>query len=311
VAWKNFGTKELNMNMNLNIKTLAKGMRVEDKAKLLFADRNKRGETSGKEGLLTPDEEKAIIDDAQDLHQITELNRLNKLFNMSSFLMLDIQTAYLHFKLAEGRLLNMLTGMILVGEGSDALGNAIYDLSSNGYSQEQLEDEKFQVEVDKKAEEFRKKYKRNGLTEIYDYFDPSVGDGSYFDTKTEVLSQPNPLLQRAFMMVIQEIKKFRKQIYNIEYIETKARIDLLSERDKRTLESFTNEIDDFVNLKDHLGLIKMFADFADKGMLKRDGLSEPKFLEAIKNMSKATRLSKKAKIKAESEIEEVIQKQSY
>jgi len=282
-------------------------MRVEDKAKLLFADRNKKAETQGKERLLTPDEEEALIKDAQDLHQISELNRLNKLFNMASFIMLDIQTAYLHFRLAEGRLLTMLTGMILVGEASDALSQAIYQLSTDGYTEEQLEDKKYQKEVDKKAEEYNKKYKKNGLTKIYDYFEPSLREG-YFSTKTGMLSQPNPLMQRAFMMVIAEVKRFKKQVYSSQYVETKARIPLLSDKDRETIRNFTEEVNNFVNLDSYLGLIQMYADFADKGMLRSDNLSEPKFLTAVKNMKKATKLGKKARVIVEVDIEEAMNK---
>src|SRR3990167_11129923 len=142
---------------NLNIKTLAKGMRVEDKAKLLFADRNKRAETSGQEGLLTPEEEKAIVQDAQDLNQISELNRLSRLYNIASYIMLDIQTAYLHFELAEGKVIAVLTGMIIAGEADDALSHAIHDLAYLGYTDKQLDEKKFQLEIDKKASKLREK----------------------------------------------------------------------------------------------------------------------------------------------------------
>lgn len=281
-------------------------MRVEDKAKLLFADRNKRAETKGKEGLLTPDEEKALIEDAQDLHQITELNRLNKLFNIASFLVLDIQTAYLHFRLVEGRLLTIITGMILVGEADDVLGHALYDLASQGYSKEQLEDNKIQDEVDQKAESYRKKYKKDGLTKLYSHFElPLVEDA----TKTEMLSQPSPILQRAFMMVIAEIRRFRKQVYTIEYVVAKAGIELLSETEKQTIENLSEEINKFVNLEGHLGLIQMFVDFVDNGMLSGTNLNEHKFIDSVRDMQKATRLRNKAKRNAKEEIEKVIQKQ--
>jgi hypothetical protein len=293
---------------NINIKTLAKGMRVEDKAKLLFADRDKRAETSGKEGLLTPDEEKAIIEDAQDLRQITELNRFNKLYNIASFLLLDIQTAFLNFELANERVLTVLTAMILVGEATDALGDTIYALATAGYSEEQLEDKTFQKEVDQKADDFRKKYKSTDLTKIYDYFEPSLRETSYFSTKAETLSQPNPLLQRAFMEAVKRVKQFRKQVYSSKYVESKAGMELLSERDRQTINGFTKEIDEFVNLESYLGLIKMYADFADKGMLRNEGLIEPKFIEAIKDMKKATRLGKKGRVITEMEIEDVIYK---
>lgn len=294
------------MNKNLNIKTLAKGMRVEDKAKLLFADRNKRAETSGKEGVLTPDEEKAIIEDAQDLRQIPELNRLNRLYNACTYLVLDIQTAFLNFQLANERVLTVLTAMILVGEASDSLGDTIYALATAGYSEEQLEDKKFQKEVDQKADEYRKKYKSTDLTKIYDYFEPSLRESSYFSTKTEELSQPNKLLQRTFMETIRRVKQFRKQVYCSKYVETKAGIELLSERDRQTIDRFTKEVDEFVNLESYLGLIKMYADFADNGVLKNEGLIEPKFIDAIKDMKKATRLGKKGRANAEIEIDNLI-----
>lgn len=299
------------MTKNLNIKTLAKGMRVEDKAKLLFADRNKRAETKGKEGLLTPDEEKALVEDAQNLHQINELNKLNRLYNTASFLILDIQTAYLNFKLAEGKLLTILTGMILVGEANDTLENVMCELTTQGYSKEQLEDKQFQDEVENKAQEYLKKYRSNGLTKIYDYFEPGLRNSNYFSTKSEMLSEPNLILQKIFMSVIAEVRRFKKQVYYCDYVEAKAKIPLLSERDRYTVESFTQDVNSFVNLDGHLSLIQMYADFADKGMLKSEGLTEPKFIETIKNMNKATRLGRKARTRAEIELEEVINKASF
>lgn len=294
------------MKKQLNIKGLAKGMRVEDKAMLIFADRNKRGETSGREGLLTPDEEKALIEDAQDLHQINELNRLNRLYNFSVFMMLDIQTAYLNFRLAEGRLLTILTAMILVGEGSDAFNWAIYDLASQGYKDGELEDKKLQEEIDKKAKELRKKYKAtDGLSKIYDYFEPSLRDSGYFSTGDDVMSQPNPLLQQALMQVVAEIKAFNKQIYQREYVEVKAGMGLMSERDKTKIDSYSNEINEFTSLEGCWGLIRMYPEFADKRLIRTEDLAEPKFLETVKDMGKATKLSEKEKEKAQLEIDNV------
>lgn len=299
------------MTKNLNIKPLVKGMRVEDKAKLIFADRNKRSETSGREGLLTPDEEKALVEDAQNLHQINELNRLNRLFNISAFVMLDIQTAYLNFRLAEGRLLNVLTGLILVGEANDAFDWVIYDLVSQEYKGEQLDDKKFQKEVDEKARELRKKYKGRELSKIYDYFEPTLRGDSYFSTQTNTTSEPNPLLQKTFMQTVGEIKAFNRQIYQHEYIETKAGMELMSDRDKIKITSFANEISEFVSLDGHLALIKMYAEFAGKCLLRTKNLTEPEFLKTIRDMGKATRLKDKEKEEAENEIENAVQKQSF
>ncbi len=298
------------MKKQLNIKTLAKGMRVQDKAKLLFADRNKRAETSGREGLLTSEEEKAIIDDAQNLHQISELNRLNKLFNVSSLIFLDIQTAYLHFRLAEGRVVTILTGMTLVGRASDVLSQVIYDLASQGYSDKQLEKHEFQKKVDQKATELNKKYKiKGGLADIYDYFKPSSRDGSYFSTEIKTKSEPNPLLQKAFIQTIREVKAFKKQVYQCDHVAQKAEMELLSDREKEIIKGFKKEIDNLINLEGHLGLVKMYGAFADKGFIRTTKLSEPKFLETVKNMEKATQLTREEKEKATVEIDELLERQ--
>ena len=306
---QNNGTPGLTMKNTLNIKTLARGMRAEDKAKLLFADRNKRSETSGKEGLLTPEEEDALIKDAQELHQINELNRLSRLYNIASLIFLDIQSACLYFRIAEGRLVTILTGMILVGESSDTLGQAIYDQALHGYTEKQLEEKKYQDEIDLKAAKLRKKYGGNGLSAVYDYFEPSLRGGSYFSAKRKVeVSQPNKLLQKAFIQTIKEVKRFNKQVFQWNYIESKAGIDLLSDRERKIISGFQKDINDFVNLGGYLGFIQIYVEFEDKKILKFEKLEEPEFTSVIKDMKKATDFSKKTRNRAREEVENIIQR---
>lgn len=297
------------MKRQLNIKTLAKGMRVQDKAKLLFADRHKRGETSGREGLLSPDEEKALIKDAQDLHQISELNRLNRLFNIASLLLLDGQTAYLHFVIAIGKLDMILTGTTLTGNLGDATDHMIYDLAARGYTSRQLKEEKFQKEIDQKAIELRKKYGvGDKLVDLYDHFSPPLRAESYFSEKTKIESEPNQPLQMFFMLAVKRIKDFRKQVYQSDYVVELARMGLLSEKEKESLKDFNKEIDRFVSLKGVYRQIKLYGAFADKGLIRTTNLSEPRFLKAVKDMEKATQLTSKEKEKAKSEIDELLEK---
>ena len=54
----------------------------------------------------------------------------------------------------------------------------------------------------------------------------------------------------------------------------------------------------------------MYAEFTDKGLLKISKLEEPRFISFVKGMKKACRLTKKGKVMAESEIEDVIHKKS-
>lgn len=293
----------------LNIKTLAKGMRVEDKAKLIFADRNKRAETSGKEGLLTPEEEKALIEDAQDLNQIKELNRLNTLYRLASFMYLDIQTACMQFQLSERLLTTVLTGLVLVGEANDALNAAVFELTTKGYDDKQLEDKEVQDAIDKKANDFRKNFKRGGLSKNYDYFEPHLREGSYFSTDPgSETSQPNTLLQMAFMKTIRDAKGFKKQVFQWKYVESKAGFDLLGERERERIDGFIEEINQFINLEGPLCLVTLYVEFLDKGLLKYTNIQEPKFITSVRDMKKVTRLGKNTKEIARKEIDEAINK---
>jgi hypothetical protein len=299
------------MQKQLSIKTLAKGMRVEDKAKLLFADRNKRAETSGEEGLLTPEEEKALIEDAQNLHQIGELNRLNELYKLASFITIDIQTSYLHFRIAEGRIFTILTGMVLAGEAHDILKRVIYDLASNGYTEEQLDEQNCQDEADEKAYKLWKKYKGEGMSDIYNYFEDQPINDSYFSTKNELLGQPNMLLQKAFIQTVNEVKKYKKQVFQCNYIKSKAGMELLSDMQIGEIERFTKEINFFINLEDYLGLIKMYWEFYEKGYFKDKEFFEAGFMDAIKDMEKYVSLSGEEEEKAKKDIDEIIYKLNH
>lgn len=283
---------------NLNIKTLSKGMRVEDKAKLLFSNRNKMAETEGKERLLTADEEEAIIKDAQSLNQITELNRLNRLYNLATYILLDIQTAYLHFKIVEQKLIAVITGITLTGELHDSIDHLIYETVSK-----EFEDGK---EVDEKASELRKKHMHKTLSSLYDYFEPAHRDKSYFTTDDDSNSEPNRLLQQTVMQAVDGVKKFKTQVYTYKRVEKKAGIELLGDRERKMIKEFRDEMDTFIKLEDFYSIISIYPEFAEKGLLRTSNLHEPKFIASISDMKKATRLSKKHKKKLEKELDELI-----
>lgn len=111
------------MAKTLDIKRLAKGMSLQDKAKLLFADINRQAETSGLERILTPEEEDAIWKDAQKHNQTDELHRLNNLYLLANLLLGDIQTAYLNFRIANMGLIGSVVMMSLLNSLREIISN--------------------------------------------------------------------------------------------------------------------------------------------------------------------------------------------
>lgn len=293
----------------LNIKYLAQGMRVEDKAKLMFADRDKRAETQNKEWILTPEEEDALVRDAQELHQINELNRLFRLYNASCLMIVDIQTAYLNFLLAEEKLEAALTIIIFVNEGKDKLERVIKDWILGGYTDEQLENKEIQDKVEQKASELRKKYlEDSGSTGELDYFSPPLKEQGYFyvGTLENLEVEPNRHLQKHFMEVIKRAKEYKRQVYMCDYLSEKAGFELKNDREKETIDEFNKGIAEFERLELPFGFIKIYSDLAEKGLGKMTNLIEPSFLESLKDITKAININEEEQQEAQNEITELI-----
>jgi len=288
-------------------------MGVEDKAKLMFADRDKRAETQNEEWILTPDEEDALVRDARELHQISELNRLNRLYNAVNLMALDIQTAYLNFLLAEGKLEGILATIIFVSEGKDKLQRVIRDWVFEGYTDEQLENRETQNKVNQKAEELRKKYEvESTTTNEFDYFSPPLREQSCFSVDTlEGLSlEPNQHLQKLFMEVVKRTKEYKKQVYICEYLSQKAGFELLSDRQKETIEKYDTDINNFINLVAPSSFVKIYSNLASKELIKTANLTEPKFLDSLQDMAVATSLSEQEHQEAQKEITKIMEQQT-
>jgi hypothetical protein len=275
--------------MKLDLKKLSKEMSLKDKAKILFADHNKRVETAGMERLLTPQEEKAIVEDARTKNQVGELNRLTELFNLSGLILLDVQTAYLQFLLKRSHLEQVITGIMITNEVDDTLNSLFYDLKTLEVS---LDGEK-----EKSYLELKNKYLNSKIYSQYGYFtiDP--------ETKRR---QPNKLLQIAFMRLVERVRDFRRMIYTLNYIIQLAEIDFLADEKKKSLTDFETEVDDFYNLEGLLNVLRSYRNFADKNLMETGNLKEPGFIEAIRDPEKASELTDDDKAKAEEQVHEIL-----
>ena len=75
----------------LNLQKLSKGMNLNDKMKLLFEDTNHTAVSQGKETLLTPQERDSIIEDARRNDELREIRRVNELYILSNYIVIDIE----------------------------------------------------------------------------------------------------------------------------------------------------------------------------------------------------------------------------
>ncbi len=275
-------------------------MSLQDKAKLLFADRNKKADTAGLERLLTPEEEEAIIKDAQKNNQIAELNRLSRLFNVASLLTLDIQTAYLSFSSALWKLHGIIMAMSVKSRADDIIGQMIYDLATSKEKDEKKRDEL--------SKELEKKYRNTEVFKMYDHFTPAY---SLDEPKVKTAPEPNIYLQLTFINAVERLKDFRRIIYQLNYVVKLAGIDFLGDKEKKKIKEYEKELEDFIKLDGLLGVIRLYRAFADKKLMRTANLTQPTFLDVIKDIEKAIQLTHEEIQKAEAQIEGVLAKADF
>ena len=276
------------MAKTLDIKRLVKGMSLQDKAKILFADRNKKAETSGFERLLTPEEEDAIIEDARKYNQIGELNKLNDFYLMANLLLADIQTAYLNFWLSEYKLEQILTAIFVGERAKDVLYQIIYDFAKGDKE---------------KAKELEKKY----IDELYLKTFLSKHLTSFWDKDSEV----NMGLQRHLIDAIERLKKYKKIRYQLDYVvNERASIDFLSDKQKQNLKEHDNALKRFVDFGETLAPLKMLKDVFIEHKTIGDLKVSQEFFNIVKNTNKAVRTTIKDKEEAREQIDDILNRKN-
>ena len=272
------------MTVIFNIGESAKDMSLEDKAKILFADRNKQSETSGLERLLTPKEEITILEDAKKNNQIEKLNKLNSFYFMANFLLADIQTSYLNFWLAEYKLEQILTTIFIIERGKDILYQNIYELTNGDIE---------------KGKEIVKKY----MDQFYSSTYLNEEMSSFLNENGEV----NRELQRYLTNAVKRFKEYRKIRYQLDYvINEKAGINFLGRQQKQDLKKHDNSLKAFISSEGALTPLKRFGDvFLNRGA-REDLETNQEFFRIVKDINKAVEITARDKKEAEGQINNIL-----
>lgn len=272
------------MTVIFNIGESAKDMSLEDKAKILFADRNKQSETSGLERLLTPKEEITILEDAKKNNQIEKLNKLNSFYFMANFLLADIQTSYLNFWLAEYKLEQILTTIFIIERGKDILYQNIYELTNGNIE---------------KGKEIVKKY----MDQFYSSTYLNEEMSSFLNENGEV----NRELQRYLTNAVKRFKEYRKIRYQLDYvINEKAGINFLGSQQKQDLKKHDNSLKAFISSEGALTPLKRFGDvFLNRGA-REDLETNQEFFRIVKDINKAVEITARDKKEAEEQINNIL-----
>lgn len=260
-------------------------MSFQDKVKLLFADWNLRKGTHGKERLITLQEEKAMIDDIQKKNQIDAYNRLVDLYNMSNFLVLDIQTSILSLKLSMEKIRAQALAIVLHGQSIDQLETLIFTISDS---------------QTKSIKELEKKIKTNTWNGLLSLFQPQDGPES-LETR-----EPNHNIQMLFERLVKSTKALLRNLYSSAYIIEKSQIDFLRMEQQELILEAKEQIRYVEELDGLLGILTIYKKHYELGLMRKENFTRPIFLEMMLDYKKVFQLTDEEKSEVEAEIDKYI-----
>ncbi|MCX6734513.1 MAG: hypothetical protein NTZ25_01220 [Candidatus Peregrinibacteria bacterium] len=270
---------------DFNFKKMAPDMSFQDKVKLLFADWNLRKGTHGKERLITLQEEKAMIDDIQKKNQIDAYNRLVDLYNMSNFLVLDIQTSILSLKLSMEKIRAQALAIVLHGQSIDQLETLIFTISDS---------------QTKSIKELEKKIKTNTWNGLLSLFQPQDGPES-LETR-----EPNHNIQMLFERLVKSTKALLRNLYSSAYIIEKSQIDFLRMEQQELILEAKEQIRYVEELDGLLGILTIYKKHYELGLMRKENFTRPIFLEMMLDYKKVFQLTDEEKSEVEAEIDKYI-----
>jgi hypothetical protein len=108
------------------------------------------------------------------------------------------------------------------------------------------------------------------------------------------------------MQAIQLLKDFRRVVYQLEYIVKLAKIDFLGDADRKKLKEYEKQVASFIKLEGLHSTVNIYKIWADKELMKTEGLTQPKFLDTIRDIEKSIQLTPEDKRLAEAQITNLI-----
>jgi hypothetical protein len=258
-----------------NIKALAKGMSLKDKAKLILADHDQQCISQGKDRLLTSDEEAAIERDCRKRGEMGRMNEFYNYYNLKNRAMVMTHAYTVQLDLALTRIEMLSLGITDVFREERTLKSILSRVSK-------LKGEdarKLTKEIETEADAAMNKSV---------CFYPFSGD---FDLECEDL-EPNVAMQRFFTSALRVNKELRKAMYMVGYAERKAGMSFPCSIEEATFKSAKYELDKFENMEGFLGIMLGLYGMAVKdNWIRKDDWAEPLFLDLVMDPKKTLQLT--------------------
>jgi len=277
----------------LNIKKMVKDMSFKDKAKILIANENHKYDSQYKDHLITSGEEDIIVKECREKGQITELNRLIRLFNLTTLAIGDVMTASLQLELTITRVNMYVYSIYIYGQIKDSFDR----ISSSIKSKKNKEITEVAHILEEQAKEYSDKYS---------FFYPSEDkidlDDSAEKEKCFKVREPDKLLQKLFVKVLNAYKHLKKTLYIIEFLSIKGDMNFVSKKDEMFLEKAKELLKIVEDLDEFLCILKVYQVFVEEGLIKDKDYVEPCFIDLLVDYKKALELTDEERLEMEEKV---------
>ncbi|PLX26813.1 hypothetical protein C0583_05975 [Candidatus Parcubacteria bacterium] len=286
------------MKSKIDFKNLSKNLPFKEKVELLFANNN--SVTDGGERIISVLEQERLENGiCTTPREVEEYNKLIAFYNSFTYIILDLQTAYLNYKSALNSLNTFIIGLdvklILLRKEENNL-EKIYNLLNESLDQEDAD------RVFKKIEEIfdDKNYLGFDVIKLIDYFSPQGVEPE----ELEPNNQPNIIFQRKLVNTVKAIKHIQKHLYLIDLIHSNYDINFIKKSDWELVDDYKNEIKKFLENESIITIIDFYNKLNKRGSIMNENLAENDFLDVIADINKSVEITEEEK----REMEKILEK---
>src|SRR3989338_6917418 len=139
------------MSTTFNITQLAKGMSLQDKARILIADVEEKSRTDGEKTLLTASEKDAIVEDAAKHNELREINRIYNLYQTVFYVYLDVYSRLQTLLIQIGSVEKIILAGYLAANAMDTIDRLLHDLAPDKDKEEMYKEYDFDIKLVSKS----------------------------------------------------------------------------------------------------------------------------------------------------------------
>ena len=117
--------------------------------------------------------------------------------------------------------------------------------------------------------------------------------------------EPNIVMQSLWIQLLWAVKKIKKVLYSVEYINELAEMDLVGDSDRPLMDKAKECLEEFKELRGLLSILKLFRMYRESKIVRSKNYHEPEFIDLLDDHVKVMELTEEDRVEVRNKVNKV------